>query len=67
MLGVDYPERRRKDVLAAHDRVCAALERRDPDLARREMAQHMENFLGYLDRNYPEPLRRQLVWADFAD
>ncbi len=67
VLGVEYPVRRRKDVLAAHDRVCLALEQRDPDQARALMAQHMQNFLRYLERHYPELLKRQLAWTDFAE
>lgn len=67
VLGVDYPERRRKDVLRAHDRICTAIEQRDTDAARQHMQQHMENFLAYLQRGYPALLDRELSWTDFAD
>jgi DNA-binding FadR family transcriptional regulator len=67
VLGVEYPERRRKDVLRAHDRICTAIEARDTDAARQLMTLHMENFRAYLERNYPEMLQRQLSWSDFAE
>lgn len=67
VLGVEYPERRRKDVLRAHDEICAAIERRDTDAARQLMTLHMENFRSYLERNYPELLERRLSWSDFAE
>lgn len=67
VLGVEYPERRRRDVLRAHDDVCTAIERRDTDAARQLMTLHMENFRLYLERNYPELLERRLSWSDFAE
>ncbi len=67
VLGVEYPERRRGDVLRAHDGICSAIERRDAEAARRLMTQHMENFRSYLERNYPELLERRLSWSDFAE
>ncbi len=67
VLGVDYPERRRRDVLRAHDRICTAIEQHDTDAARQHMTLHMENFLAYLERHYPELLGAELSWTDFAD
>lgn len=67
VLGVDYPKRRRRDVLRAHDQICTAIEQRDTDAARQHMQLHMENFRSYLEGNYPALLGRELSWTDFAD
>ncbi|MHB1137729.1 MAG: FadR/GntR family transcriptional regulator [Microthrixaceae bacterium] len=65
-LGVDYPERRREAVVAAHRRIYEALASRDPDLARQTMHDHVGEFARYLERYYPAVFDNPMRWADIA-
>ncbi len=65
-LGVDYPERRRAAVVAAHRRIYEALASRDPDRARETMYEHVGEFARYLERYYPAVFDSPMRWADIA-
>jgi GntR family transcriptional repressor for pyruvate dehydrogenase complex len=65
-LGVDYPERRRSAVVAAHRRIYEALASGDPDLARSTMATHVSEFARYLERYYPSVFDSPMRWSDIA-
>lgn len=60
--GVQYPERYRGIVARAHERIAAAIEAGDPELARSTMHDHIENMLIYLRRHYPRALEQPIVW-----
>jgi GntR family transcriptional regulator, transcriptional repressor for pyruvate dehydrogenase complex len=64
--GVEYPERRRRDVLAAHRRIQDALLRRDGTAAEEAMRDHIAEYEAYLRRRYPDALRRSIVWDERA-
>ncbi len=65
-LGVDYPERRREAVLAAHRRIYEALASGDAERARVTMGQHIDEFAHYLERYYPAVFTSPLSWTDIA-
>lgn len=65
-LGVDYPERRRSAVAAAHRRIYEALASGDPELAHQTMDQHMHEFAQYLERFYPAVFDSPVRWSEIA-
>lgn len=65
-LGVDYPERRRTAVIAAHRRIYEALASGDPELARQTMSDHVGEFARYLERYYPSVFDSPMRWSDIA-
>ncbi|CAN5636878.1 FadR/GntR family transcriptional regulator [soil metagenome] len=65
-LGVDYPERRRTAVVAAHHRIYEALASGDPELARSTMADHVGEFARYLERYYPAVFDSPMRWSDIS-
>lgn len=62
VLGVDYPEKRRKAVLQAHERVYKRIEAQDPVGAADAMRQHITEFRRYLDRYFPHVMNQPLRW-----
>jgi DNA-binding FadR family transcriptional regulator len=65
-LGVHYPLKARKVVLDHHESICAAIEARDPARARSAMRVHLEETLGYYDRNYQQVMDRVLTWEMYG-
>jgi GntR family transcriptional repressor for pyruvate dehydrogenase complex len=62
VLGVDYPERQRKAVWAAHGRVYEAIRSGDPRRARDAMRDHLAEFATYVQRKYPHVMDKPLRW-----
>jgi DNA-binding FadR family transcriptional regulator len=62
VLGVEYPEKRRRDVLRAHDAIYQAIAARDPAEATRAMREHIDGFSHYMDAKYPKIMERTLSW-----
>jgi DNA-binding FadR family transcriptional regulator len=62
-IGIDYPRKRREAVLAAHDRICAALSVRDPDAAAATMHTHITEYVKYAERKFPEVLSAPVTWS----
>ena len=65
-LGVDYPESRRAAVLAAHRSIYEAIAAGDAEAARRDMATHIGEFAGYLQRYYPKVWEGDVRWDNFV-
>ena len=65
-LGVDYPERRRSAVVAAHRRIYEALASGDPEQARSTMAEHVGEFSKYLEKYYPAVFDSPVRWSDIS-
>ena len=61
-LGVDYPERRRRAVLQAHERIYDRIAAHDPDGAADAARQHIREFAQYLDRYYRHVVDQPLRW-----
>lgn len=61
-LGVDYPEKRRRAVLASHERILTALLAHDGDSSASAMAEHMSEGLKYFQRNYSDVLGQPVTW-----
>jgi GntR family transcriptional regulator, transcriptional repressor for pyruvate dehydrogenase complex len=61
-MGVDYPGERRKAILAAHERILTALLAHDGDASQAAMAEHMREFVKYMERRYADVLRRTVSW-----
>ena len=56
VLGIDYPPHRRLAILAAHETVLKAIQARDPVAAQEAMAAHIEAYMTYAERRYPDVL-----------
>lgn len=61
-IGIDYPDIRRRAVVKAHARILDALEARDPDAAAVSMADHIDEYLRYAERKFPEVLDAPITW-----
>lgn len=61
-MGVDYPERRRKAVLSAHERIFSALTEHDGDNSFEAMSEHMNEFVRYMQRRYSDALNQTVTW-----
>lgn len=62
-VGVDYPERRRIAVLKAHRSIHDAIMDSDPDAADAAMNHHIQEYLRYIERKFPETLTSPIVWG----
>jgi GntR family transcriptional repressor for pyruvate dehydrogenase complex len=62
VLGIDYPAPRRKAILKAHEEIHAALLQRDPDASEARMREHIEAYVGYAERKFPEVLGQVIQW-----
>ena len=61
-LGVSYPDSRRKAILGAHDRILSALQAHDGDATEEAMAEHMTEFVRYMQRRYQDVLDQTVTW-----
>ena len=61
-IGIDYPEKRRAAVLEAHQRIHDAIIAGDADQADDAMQQHIDEYLRYAERKFPEVLAAPIVW-----
>lgn len=62
-VGADHPGRRRRAVLAAHERILAALSEHDGDSSHAAMSEHMEEVTTYLQRHHPDVLGTTVIWG----
>src|ERR1700722_11236006 len=62
LLGIDYPPHRRKAVVAAHRNILGALDARDPAAAEQSMAKHIEAYIKYAEKKYPDILDQAISW-----
>ena len=61
-IGIDYPEKRRAAVLEAHQRIHDAIIAGDADQADDAMQHHIDEYLRYAERKFPEVLAAPIVW-----
>lgn len=62
VIGIDYPDARRKAILGAHTEIYKAIAGRDPAAASRRMQEHLEAYVRYAERRHPEALDRVIPW-----
>jgi GntR family transcriptional regulator, transcriptional repressor for pyruvate dehydrogenase complex len=61
-IGIDYPEVRRSAVHKAHLQIYEAIASRDPAAAAASMTDHIDQYVRYAERKFPEVLRAPIVW-----
>jgi DNA-binding FadR family transcriptional regulator len=61
--GIDYPRHRRSAILEAHRRIHAALRDQDAPGARAAMQEHIDEYLRYAERKYPDVLKQRVTWS----
>jgi GntR family transcriptional regulator, transcriptional repressor for pyruvate dehydrogenase complex len=62
VIGIDYPDARRRAILQAHTEIYKAIASRDPAAASHRMQQHLEAYVRYAERRHPDALDRVIPW-----
>ena len=62
VLGIDYPAHRRAAILTAHENIFTALAERDAEAAEQRMRDHIDAYVRFANRRYPELLDRVIEW-----
>jgi len=63
-VGIDYPEPRRKTVHKAHRRIYEAISSHDPAASSDAMADHIRQYMIYVERHFPEVLASPIAWGE---
>ena len=61
-LGMSYPTSRRGAILRAHEEIYVAISERDPKAAEDRMREHLEGYVVYARRKFPELLDQVISW-----
>lgn len=62
VIGIDYPSWRRAAILTAHDEIYRALRERDPVAAEARMRDHIDAYVRYVERKFPEVMDQVIRW-----
>jgi GntR family transcriptional regulator, transcriptional repressor for pyruvate dehydrogenase complex len=62
VIGIDYPAPRRAAILKAHDEIYQALVSRDAAAAEERMREHIDAYVTYAERKFPEVLDEVIRW-----
>lgn len=62
VIGIDYPAPRRVAILKAHDEIYRALVARDPEASEQRMREHINEYVKYAERKFPEVLDQVIRW-----
>ncbi|WP_221933628.1 FadR/GntR family transcriptional regulator [Aeromicrobium piscarium] len=62
-IGIDYPEVRREAVQEAHAQIYEAIAARDPLAATEAMSDHIDQYMRYAERKFPDVLDEPITWA----
>jgi len=62
IIGIDYPGHRRVAILKAHDEIFQALSSRDPAAAEDRMREHIDAYVRYAERKFPELMDQVVRW-----
>ena len=65
-IGIDYPEVRRAAVHKAHLSIYEAIAERDPAASAEAMADHVQQYLKYAEKKFPDVLAAPIVWGNGA-
>jgi GntR family transcriptional repressor for pyruvate dehydrogenase complex len=61
-IGIDYPEVRRAAVHKAHLRIYEAIASRDTGASAEAMSDHIEQYLKYAEKKFPDVLAAPITW-----
>jgi DNA-binding FadR family transcriptional regulator len=61
-MGVSYPLWGRKVVYNMHRRICDAISAHEPELAAEAMREHLQQYVVYMERYYPEVMDQIIRW-----
>jgi DNA-binding FadR family transcriptional regulator len=62
VIGIDYPDTRRKKILEAHTDIFNAIAGHDATAARARMQEHLDAYVRYAERKHPALLDRVIPW-----
>jgi DNA-binding FadR family transcriptional regulator len=62
VIGIDYPRPRRTAILKAHDEIHQAMRDRDPARAEDRMREHIDAYVRYAEKKFPEVLDEVIRW-----
>jgi GntR family transcriptional regulator, transcriptional repressor for pyruvate dehydrogenase complex len=60
--GIQYPVKRRQAVLKAHQEIFEAIRNSEPEQAEKSMRTHIDEYLMYASRKYPDALDKPIRW-----
>ena len=60
--GIQYPTKRRQAVLKAHQEIFEAIRNSQPERAEKSMRAHIDEYLLYASRKYPDALDKPIRW-----
>jgi DNA-binding FadR family transcriptional regulator len=60
--GIEYPIKRRQAVLRAHQEIFEAIRDSQPDQAEKSMRAHIDEYLVYAARKFPDALDKPIRW-----
>ncbi|WP_435742013.1 FadR/GntR family transcriptional regulator [Nocardioides sp. SYSU DS0663] len=63
-IGIDYPRVRRSAVHKAHLSIYEAVATRDPAASAEAMRDHIDQYLRYAERKFPDVLEAPIVWSN---
>jgi GntR family transcriptional repressor for pyruvate dehydrogenase complex len=59
---MDYPSRRRSAIFKAHDNIYGAIRERYSDASEALMLEHINQYVNYAERKFPEVLDHVIPW-----
>jgi GntR family transcriptional repressor for pyruvate dehydrogenase complex len=62
VIGIDYPSPRRSAILKAHENIFEAIAAKDADAAEQRMNKHIDEYVRYAQRKFPEVLDQVIPW-----
>jgi GntR family transcriptional repressor for pyruvate dehydrogenase complex len=62
VLGIDYPKHRRVAILKAHEEIFTCLSAHDENGADERMSEHIDAYVRFAKRKYPEVLGQVITW-----
>lgn len=62
-IGIDYPENRRTAVVKAHASIAEAINSNDPGGSAAAMADHIDQYVRYAEKKFPEVLDEPITWS----
>lgn len=63
-IGIDYPENRRSAVHKAHHTIAQAIVSKDPSASAAAMTDHIDQYVRYAEKKFPEVLNEPITWAN---
>jgi DNA-binding FadR family transcriptional regulator len=62
IIGIDYPSPRRAAILKAHESIYEAIKARDEKESEARMRKHIDEYMRYAQRKFPEVLDQVIQW-----